>query len=53
MSRPGRRFIGIELSEQYADGIRKRLQQIEFGAGPPTPAKRTRASRNGHAIRSR
>ena len=26
-----RRFVGIELSEQYADGIRQRLQRIEFG----------------------
>ena len=29
--RLGRRYLGIELSEQYADGVRKRLQQIEFG----------------------
>jgi len=28
-----RRFVGIELSEQYADGIRQRLQRIEFGEG--------------------
>ncbi|MDB5308712.1 MAG: yhdJ 5 [Gemmataceae bacterium] len=27
----GRKFVGIELSEQYADGIRQRLQRIEFG----------------------
>ncbi len=26
----GRQFIGCELSEQYADGVRKRLQAIEF-----------------------
>jgi DNA modification methylase len=26
-----RKFLGVELSDQYADGIRKRLQQIEFG----------------------
>jgi site-specific DNA-methyltransferase (adenine-specific) len=25
-----RRFLGVELSDQYADGIRKRLQLIEF-----------------------
>jgi site-specific DNA-methyltransferase (adenine-specific) len=25
-----RKFLGIELSEQYADGVRKRLQRIEF-----------------------
>lgn len=39
--RLGRRFLGIELSEQYSDGIRKRLQQIEFGT-----AKRTHHQRN-------
>ncbi|MDY3563645.1 site-specific DNA-methyltransferase [Gemmata sp. JC673] len=27
----GRRYFGVELSEQYADGVRKRLQMIEFG----------------------
>src|SRR5438874_10210201 len=27
----GRKFVGFELSEQYADGVRKRLQQIDFG----------------------
>jgi site-specific DNA-methyltransferase (adenine-specific) len=26
----GRRFLGIELSDVYADGVRKRLQMIEF-----------------------
>ncbi len=26
----GRKYLGVELSEQYADGIRKRLQMIEF-----------------------
>jgi DNA modification methylase len=34
----GRKYLGVELSEQYADGIRKRLQMIEFAkpavAGP-------------------
>jgi site-specific DNA-methyltransferase (adenine-specific) len=45
----GRRFLGVELSEQYADGIRKRLQQIEFGADSAGP----KAGRNGRAIRSR
>lgn len=49
-----RRFLGIELSEQYADGIRQRLQRIEFGEGlaNPTPVslprgpgvRRTRAA---------
>ena len=35
----GRRYLGIELSEQYADGIRKRLQMIEFAesAKPDVP----------------
>ncbi|MGL4424573.1 MAG: DNA-methyltransferase, partial [Gemmataceae bacterium] len=28
----GRHYLGVELSENYADGIRKRLQAIEFGA---------------------
>jgi site-specific DNA-methyltransferase (adenine-specific) len=28
----GRKYLGVELSEQYADGVRKRLQMIEFGA---------------------
>ncbi|MBY0459695.1 MAG: site-specific DNA-methyltransferase, partial [Gemmataceae bacterium] len=28
----GRRYLGVELSEQYADGVRKRLQMIEFGS---------------------
>ncbi len=31
----GRRCLGFELSEVYADGVRKRLQGIEFGAEPP------------------
>lgn len=40
----GRRCLGIELSEEYADGARKRLQQIEFDDVPPLPAaKRMRA----------
>ncbi len=26
----GRRYLGMELSEQYADGVRKRLQMIDF-----------------------
>jgi site-specific DNA-methyltransferase (adenine-specific) len=30
----GRRFFGIELSEVYADGVRKRLQMIEFAEKP-------------------
>lgn len=33
----GRKYLGIELSEQYADGVRKRLQMIEFGADDTEP----------------
>ncbi|HEY1190391.1 MAG TPA: site-specific DNA-methyltransferase [Gemmata sp.] len=35
----GRRYFGVELSEQYADGVRIRLQNIEFGeaSAPPRP----------------
>jgi site-specific DNA-methyltransferase (adenine-specific) len=29
----GRNYLGVELSEQYADGVRKRLQMIEFADG--------------------
>ncbi|QJX00895.1 DNA-methyltransferase [Frigoriglobus tundricola] len=29
----GRNYLGVELSEQYADGVRKRLQLIEFADG--------------------
>ncbi|MCI0701733.1 MAG: site-specific DNA-methyltransferase [Planctomycetia bacterium] len=41
----GRNYLGIELSEQYADGIRKRLQMIEFG--DPTSS----AEKNGMATK--
>ena len=34
----GRNYLGVELSEQYADGVRKRLQMIDFAADSP-PAK--------------
>jgi site-specific DNA-methyltransferase (adenine-specific) len=34
----GRRYLGVELSEQYADGVRKRLQMIEFAEKPETTA---------------
>jgi site-specific DNA-methyltransferase (adenine-specific) len=34
----GRKYIGVELSEQYADGVRKRLQMIEF-AEPTEPTE--------------
>lgn len=39
----GRRYLGVELSEQYADGVRKRLQMIDFADAAPRkrqPAKR-------------
>ncbi len=40
----GRRYLGVELSEQYADGVRKRLQMIEFAeetpAAPPVVARK-------------
>jgi len=36
-----RKFLGVELSEQYADGIRKRLQMIEFGANIPATGKKS------------
>jgi DNA modification methylase len=36
-----RRFLGVELSEQYAEGIRKRLQLIEFGDSIPATGKKT------------
>lgn len=33
----GRRYFGSELSELYADGVRKRLQMIEFGETSEAP----------------
>jgi DNA modification methylase len=33
----GRKYLGVELSDVYADGVRKRLQMIEF-AEEKTPA---------------
>ncbi|MBP3955585.1 site-specific DNA-methyltransferase [Gemmata sp. G18] len=46
----GRDYLGVELSEQYADGVRKRLQMIEFAEGataapPVKPTKRVAAKR--------
>ncbi len=39
----GRNYLGVELSEQYADGVRKRLQLIEFADGVQADARpRTR-----------
>ncbi len=35
----GRRCLGVELSEEYAEGVRRRLQRIEF-AEPARPARR-------------
>ena len=35
----GRSYVGVELSEQYADGVRKRLQLIEFASKPVTSRK--------------
>jgi site-specific DNA-methyltransferase (adenine-specific) len=29
----GRRYLGVELSDVYADAVRKRLQMIEFADG--------------------
>lgn len=44
-----RRFLGIELSEKYADGVRKRLQQIEFAP----VAKKKQPSRSNPLVQSR
>jgi site-specific DNA-methyltransferase (adenine-specific) len=47
----GRQYLGVELSEQYADGVRKRLQMIEFAEDANTkpvvshPRKRATAKR--------
>ncbi len=38
----GRRCLGVELSDEYADGVRKRLQQIEFAA--PKHTRRAKAA---------
>ncbi len=35
----GRSYVGVELSEQYADGVRKRLQLIEFADGAKPDAR--------------
>jgi site-specific DNA-methyltransferase (adenine-specific) len=29
----GRRYLGFELSEDYAEGVRRRLELIEHGEG--------------------
>jgi len=40
----GRKYFGVELSDEYADAVRKRLQMIEFAGTPgeavPAPRKR-------------
>ena len=36
----GRKYLGVELSEEYADAVRKRLQLIEFAEQPATKPKR-------------
>jgi site-specific DNA-methyltransferase (adenine-specific) len=56
--RLGRQYLGIELSEEYADGVRKRLQQIEFGddrpaAGPQRPPRARKPGGVGHTVRTR
>ena len=36
----GRKYLGVELSEEYADAVRKRLQLIEFAEKSATKSKR-------------
>ena len=43
--RLGRRFFGVELSEQYADAARRRLAAVEFGESPTPVRRRPRAAR--------
>jgi site-specific DNA-methyltransferase (adenine-specific) len=38
----GRRYLGVELSDVYADGVRKRLQQIEFADSKKTATTTSR-----------
>ena len=40
-----RRYFGVELSEQYADGVRERLQRIEFADKPVSAARRKLVTR--------
>jgi DNA modification methylase len=41
-----RKYLGVELSEQYADGVRERLQNIEFSFNVMKPhGKPTRAGK--------
>jgi len=48
----GRRFLGIELSDAYADLARKRLQSIEFGNpnASPAPGRRTTRRRQSETV---
>ena len=38
----GRKYLGVELSEEYADAVRKRLQLIEFAEKSTVKPKRKR-----------
>jgi site-specific DNA-methyltransferase (adenine-specific) len=40
----GRKYLGVELSDVYADGVRKRLQMIEFAE----PRKTRKLEKSGH-----
>ena len=40
----GRKYLGVELSDVYADGVRKRLQMIEFAE----PRKTRKREKSGH-----
>lgn len=43
----GRRYLGIELSEQYAEGVRTRLEQVEVDSTPTSPVSPpTRAAKS-------
>jgi site-specific DNA-methyltransferase (adenine-specific) len=44
----GRRFLGVELSEEYADGVRKRLQMIEFADAGTSGTAAKKHKKNGH-----
>ena len=43
----GRRALGVELSEEYADAVRMRLQQIEFAEPDVGPTKKRKLSKAG------
>lgn len=56
--RLGRRYLGVELSEVYADAARKRLQRVEFEpstataprTAPPLPPRRPARRRRSEAV---